>query len=69
MSTLNIEVLWLTLLCSFVIKVKGENVELLLEDVCSLEEIDDKVRVVNSSIFMLTNFLPEMKRLVTRKDY
>ena len=49
------------LVCSFIIKVKGKDVELLFEDVCSLEESDDKVRVVNSSIFILTNFLPEMK--------
>ena len=34
-------------MCSFVIKVKGKDVELLLEDVCSLEESDDKVRVLN----------------------
>ena len=29
--------------------------------VCSLQESDDKVRVTNSSIFILTNFVLEMK--------
>lgn len=68
-SILNIEVFWLILLCYFVIKVKGKNVDFLFEDVCFFEESDDKVRVVNSSIFMLINFFLEMKRFVIRKDY
>ena len=48
-------------MCSFVIKVKGKDIELLLEDVCSIEENEDKVRAINSGIFILANFLPEIK--------
>jgi len=41
--------------------VKGKDVDLLLEDVCSLEESDNKVRAIDSGIFILANFLPEIK--------
>ena len=41
------------MMCSFVVKVKGKDVQFLL-DVYSLEESGDKVRVVNSNSFILS---------------
>ena len=65
MYHLNIKcwILWLTLVCSFVTKVKGKDVHLLLEDVQSLEENDDKVRVVDSNILILSK-VPSRKELI-----
>ena len=50
-------------MCSFVTKVKGKDVHLLLEDVQSLEENDDKVRVVDSNILILSK-VPSRKELI-----
>jgi len=53
--------------CSFVTKVKGKDVHLLLEDVQSLEESDDKVRVVDTYILILSKFPSRNELICCRK--